>query len=187
MFDFLFEGGVAVYLLLLVIIFLLVRRWKEKPERKYLVWVGVVALLGVCLFLFDLLRETDEEKARRTLDEMIANINAGNLDQAFAPLADDFRAYRVDRKGMKDAAAERIRQFAIRNIRLRSVDVRKKEGAKRTITIRFNAVADSNLSEGWGMAPSEVDFVIDEEGRCRVKTFRIYHPIRTDEEYDPFP
>jgi hypothetical protein len=45
------------------------------------------------------------------------------------------------------------------------------------VTLRFNATAESSLSEGWGMVTCEVDFAIDAQGKCRVKSVRVYLPV----------
>jgi hypothetical protein len=186
MFDFLFEGGLFLYLLLLIVLVLLFSQWRQRPQRRYLVWMGVVVGLAVLFFVLDRIRDTDQERAYKTLDEIIVLINQGEYDKAFSFLADDFSAYHIDRKAMREKAEKALHQYGIRNIRLKSLQLLKEEPEKRLVTIRFNATADNNVSSGWGMAPCEVDFVIDSQKRCRVKSFRVYRPIQSDELFDPF-
>lgn len=177
MFDILFESGLAIYGLLILIAALLLYQYKQTERRGYLKAVGVVGLIALALFLLDRLVETDKEKALKTLDEVTALINEGKHDQAFSFLSDDFRAYDMDRNAMKDAGKRALERFSVRNIRPKSLSVEKQDREKRVVTLRFNATADSSFSDGWAMAPCEVDFVVDGQGRCRVKSFRVYQPF----------
>lgn len=177
MFDFLFEGSLVVYGLLFLFTVFLLYHYQQDQKRNYLKALLVVAAMAFFFFLLDILRDTDKEKALKLLDEVTVLINAGKYDQAFSHLADDFRAYDIDRKNMRDAAERSLERFAVRDITLKSKSIEKEDKDRRMVTIRFNSTAESNLSTGWAMAPCEVDFIVDAQGRCRIKSFRVYQPF----------
>jgi len=177
MFDFLFEGGLTLYFALLIAAVFFFILWFKWRDRRFLKALGVVAGLALLVFLLDLLRETDRERALSTLSVVIERINNKQLDAAFSELSDDFQAYGMDKKTMREKATSAIRTYNIRNLRAKSIQVMKQDRDKRSVTLRFNATADSSLTEGWAMAPCEVDFVIDAQDRCRIKSFRIYRPV----------
>jgi hypothetical protein len=185
MFDFLFEGSLVVYLLLLALAVILLYFWQQQRDRRYL--IGVIALggLALLLLLLDRVRETDREGAIRTLREVTDLINSKQHEKAFEYLADDFNAYGMDRAAMKQRWETTLKRFDVSNIQIKSLGVEKQDRGKHTVTLRFNATGDSPHYD-WGMAPCEVDFIRDGQGRWRIKSFRIYNPVQSAEEFNPF-
>jgi hypothetical protein len=187
MFDFLFETSIVVYVLLGLLAAYLFLKGQQNKDRRFRRAAAAVVLLALVLFLLSRLHETDSVKARRTLEVVTDLINRGEYDKAFAYFADDFQAYNRNRDTIRAAAESALSRHGIRNIKLKSVSVEKQDRGQRLVTLRFNATADNNFTEGWGMTPCEVDFVVDREGRCKVKSFRVYQPfIDNLQPWDPF-
>src|SRR5439155_20036027 len=109
------------------------------------------------------------------------------LDAAFAELADDFQAYGMNKQALRDRATAAIRTYNIHNLQARSIQVKQQDRDKRSITLRFSAIADSSLPDTLRMMECEVDFVIDAQDRCRIKSFRLYKPFADNvDPVDPF-
>lgn len=177
MFDFLFEGGQGLYLALLLLGLILVVCWTQWPSQRYLFALGCLVVLALLLLLLDVLRETDRERAIRTLNELTASLNDKQYDAAFNYFGDDFQAYGMNKQVLKAVAVDALKRYAVRNIHHKSLQIKTHDRVNRSLTLRFNAIADSSAAADWRMLPVEVDFVFDAQNRCRVKSFRIYRPF----------
>src|SRR4051812_38843849 len=113
MYDFLFEGGLALYIALALAGLFFLILWVRLRDRRWLVAAGVVAGLALLVFLLDLLRETDRERALRTLNVAIDRINSKDLYAAIAELADDFRAYGMNKQQMRQMADKAINSYGV--------------------------------------------------------------------------
>src|SRR5262249_43169239 len=127
MFDFLFEGSLFIYLLLGLAAAFLLSQWNQSSRRATHIALGVVALLALLYFALDQLVKTDKAKALQLLDEVTALVNKSDYDKAFSHFADDFRAYDMARKAMRDAAERALKNYNVRNIRLKSISVEKED------------------------------------------------------------
>ena len=76
-------------------------------------------------------------------------------------------------------ADKAINSYGVRNVRAKSIRVKQQDRDKRTLTLRFNATAESDV---YNMAECEVDFVVDAQGRCRIQSFRVYKPFADNVE-----
>jgi hypothetical protein len=186
MFDFLFEGGLALYIVALLGGLFCFILYSQRRDRRYLTGVAAFAGLALLLFLLDKIRETDMERSVRTVHEVTDLVNGKQLDRAFGYFANDFTAYGMNRQEMRQAAEAAMRKHNVRNIRVKSIQVMKQDRERRTITLRFNVTADSDFSSDWALAACEVDCQLDDQN-CRVKSFRIYNPlVNSQEPWDVF-
>ena len=184
MFDFLFEGRLSVFLLFLLVLVFLFLMWRQRKDRGYLTGMGVVVVLAALYFLLDLVHETDKEAATRTLHELIAHVNKREHDKSFAFLADDFKAYGLNKETIRPEWEKGLRDGDVRNIRAKRIEVEKQDRDNHNLTLRFDAKADTNLP--YNMVPCEVDFARDSQGRWRIKSFRLYDVIQSATVLNPF-
>ena len=92
MFDWLFEGRTSVYAILAALAVFLLLAWWQMRKRWLLYGVVATAVLVGVYALLDKAVETDSEQIVRKLQEMVAAVNAHNLDAAFVHISDQFRS-----------------------------------------------------------------------------------------------
>jgi hypothetical protein len=90
-FDWLFEGNLTVYALLVAATVALLALWRRDRKRVYLLGAGVaVALIGV-YFLLDWAVETDREQIVRKVREMADAVGRRDLDGLGRHISEQFR------------------------------------------------------------------------------------------------
>jgi hypothetical protein len=92
LFDWLFEGRTSVYAILAALAVFLLLAWWQVRKRWLLAGVVLAAALIGLYALLDRAVETDREQIVRKLNEMVAAVNAHNLDAAFVHISDQFRS-----------------------------------------------------------------------------------------------
>jgi hypothetical protein len=184
MFDVFFEGWLSVYILHVLVLVFLFLLWRQRQNRVYLKAMAMVVALAGIYFLLDRIHETDREAAERTLSELLETINQKKFDRATEFLADDFKYLWFDKKTIRPWFEGEIRSYDVQNLRAKRISVEKQDRYKRTLTLRFDAKADTTLP--YNMIPCEVDFACDSQGRWKIKTFRLYNVVNSAEELNPF-
>jgi hypothetical protein len=105
LFDWLFEGRTSVYAILVALAVFLLLAWWQMRKRWLLYGVIATAVLVGVYALLDKAVETDREQIVRKLQEMVAAVNAHNLDAAFIHISDQFRSQgRKTKRELRDTA-----------------------------------------------------------------------------------
>ncbi|HMC64028.1 MAG TPA: hypothetical protein VKI65_03745, partial [Gemmataceae bacterium] len=121
MFDWLFEGLSAVYLLLATAAVILLVVWWRTRRRKYAVVIGVIAALAGAYYLLDIAVETDREQIQRKVQELAAGVHEHRLERTFAQVSDSFRRRGRTKEAFRQAADQVIGR--VREVRVWNVDV----------------------------------------------------------------
>ncbi len=101
MFDWLFEGRLAVYLFLAVVALVFVALYWRTRKRYWFLPVAVMGLLLGAYFLMDRLVETRPEQITRKLREMADAVQRRDADTIFRHVAQDFRVGSLDRASFR--------------------------------------------------------------------------------------
>jgi hypothetical protein len=91
-FEWLYEGNLAVYVLLSGMAGLLLALWWRSRQRRWLYGAaGVIALIWIYFLLYRVV-DTDQKQLQRTLENMAAAVRAHNTDAVFEHISDQFRS-----------------------------------------------------------------------------------------------
>jgi len=181
-FDWLYEGRLLVYGLLLVVGGILLVLWWSRRDRQALKVVAAVAGLALLYFLLDILHETPREKVEATIKEMADATSKHDLDRLFLHISADFKYQNSDRKAFRDRVRLALERYDVKNIRVKDLRFLNMDVDAGRMTVRIDGTASTNKE--WGMAlPCEVDFIREGDGQWRMRAIRIYHPVRTAEEW----
>jgi hypothetical protein len=107
-FDWLFEGRPAVYVVLASAAVVLLAAWWQTRKRYCLLAVLGVAGLAGLYYLADRLVETDREQVRRKVEEMAGAVQTRKPQQIFRHISDDFRLGGLDKAAFQSFVAANI-------------------------------------------------------------------------------
>lgn len=185
MFDFLFEGPLALYIFFLLLLVLFLVLWRKTHDKRLVrAIIGAGSAIAL-LFLLDLVVETQREKAWRTVDEILDDLNGNRMGRVFDRFSDDFRAYGLDKATFRRMAEEELRGRRIKNFKAKSRNVIKYDRAAKTLTVEFNATAEIPNVE-WAMSRCELDMAMDERGKWQITSLRLHKPVNSGEILHPF-
>jgi len=186
MFDWLFEGRPAVYLVLLLGGAVLLLLWWQQRSRRLLKLLGAVAGLALLYFLLGRLVTTDRERVATKIRDMADAFDKGDYDRLFANISNDFRYHSWDKKALREAVRSSVNRHGVKDARVKDVDVYEVDRDKKTAKVRFRGGA------AWGdgnrlSVPCEADFKVDPDGQWRMSAIRFYKPfVDNTTEWDPF-
>jgi hypothetical protein len=188
-YDWLFEGRLAVYLSLLAFAVVCLVAWQRTRRGVAVIAIGIVLILAGLYFMLDRLVETDREQIERKLLDMAANVQTQNVAAIFSHVSEDFRG--------GSGAKERFRQFAeshlqrgdVTSVAVRDIEFpedfrspiqipgRQAEGAR----FSFRVNTHGGIAEGW-QALGQARFVRDPDGQWRLFDFRLFNPVVNSNE-----
>jgi hypothetical protein len=184
-FDWLFEGLTAVYILLgTALLFVIVLYWRWR--RKYWLYVmgTIVAFIGLYALL-DRLVETDTEQLERKIKAMAAGLEAHNVDALFDNIDEHYKSPSMaDKKALRELADTHINQIS--DVRVRNFDFKvRPERGKEFTGLRFmfkiGGVGVDNLP-----FDCEPVFEYDPVKGWRVTRFKVFKFGTTEEYQVPF-
>ncbi|HEY7326532.1 MAG TPA: hypothetical protein VH592_02755 [Gemmataceae bacterium] len=119
MFDWLFEGRTSVYAVLAALVVFLLLAWWQMRKRWLLAGVALTMALVGLYALLDKAVETDREQIVRRLKEMVAAVNAHNLEAAFVHISERFHS----QGGKSKRELRELAQASLESRRVESVQV----------------------------------------------------------------
>src|SRR5437763_1298069 len=155
MFDWLFEGKLAVYVLLGAVAAAILALWWQRRDRGYLYAFAGVAGVALVYFLLDLVRETPRAKARHALEDMADAVNKRDVKRLLGHFSTAVRFQGRDKEAFRGRVGGALDAFEVRNARPIDVRFLKVDLDAGTMTVRFTAQADNN--SGWRTLPCEAD------------------------------
>jgi hypothetical protein len=191
-FDWLFEGRIAVYIVLASVAFVCLLCWKQVPRRIYLIAFGVAAALMLLYFLLDRSKETDREQIQRKVEVMAGSVRAGNVDAIFAHISEDFRVGSRNREGFRQFADEHIRSHRVEEVIVWDFQFPDDFRAPAQVGGRDTQIAQVSFlvraRGSFGEAAPErcqAQFVRDRDGQWRLLTFELHNAV--DNSLVPIP
>ncbi len=175
--DWLFEGNLFVYIVLLLLEGLALLLWYQRRSRQDLLAAGIVVGLLALYFLLDRLVETDREQMERKMNEIVAGLNKRDMEPVMRHISEKFKFRDYNRDAMRKKVQDAIADHNIRNIRIWDLEVKEASRDKKTAKVNFFVKADSD----WGTPePSllcRTVWVLDPDGQWRLQTFDLYNPV----------
>lgn len=187
MFDWLFEGLLAVYLLLLLLAAGIFVLWRRNGERRFLYVLGGIGLLALAYFLLDKCVETDREQIQRKVVEIGAALTKPDLDRVFAHVSESFHLGNDNKKAMRQRAEGAIKSYNIHNLKIWGTEIGTLDRDSRKAAVSFFLKADSTLSSGAKYLLCRSEFVLDPDDQWRMKTFALFNPYSDSETPFPIP
>lgn len=182
MFDWLFEGRPSVYAILAALVVFLLLAWWQMRKRWLLYGVLVTAALVGLYALLDRAVETDREQIVRKLQEMVAAVNAHNLDAAFVHISDQFRSQGGKNKSELRAIAQtNLDQRQVESVQVWDILIEGRPSREQGEVHVFFSAKTHNGREFLTDCDAIFDFHADRGWQLR--TFRLLKP-QTNEEWD---
>jgi hypothetical protein len=184
MFDWLVEGWLSVYLILLTAAIILVAVWWRTRDRRWLIGLAVVAGLVGLYALLDRIVETDYEQMVRKTREMAASAQKRDPAKLFEHLADSFSCNGMTKSGLVAAATQRIRDGGVHEVVVWDFARGPIDAEARTGRIIFLVKVKTAFTRDELFFRCEADFTRDADGQWRLQTFRLFDPTRQNAPVD---
>ena len=181
MFDWLFEGRTAVYVVLITLVVFLLVAWWQTRKRWWLLSVAVAAGLIGLYVLLDRMVETDREQIVRKVHEMAAAVNARNLDALFVNISDQFRSPNGRTKeDLRDFINNYLGSRIVEKVKVWDiVCVERPSPGNSPVRVFFSAKAEGTREL---LADCDATFDFDPQGGWRLRSIRLLQP-QMDEEW----
>jgi hypothetical protein len=181
-YDWLFEGHTAVYIVLGSVAFVCLLCWKQVPRRASLIGFGAAAALMLVYFLLDRLVETDREQIQRKIEVMAGAVRRQDVGAIFAHVSEDFRHGGLSREGFRQFAENHIRSHRVDEIIVWDFQFPDDFKAPAPVAGRVTEVAQvSFLVRAVGsfnaLERCQADFVRDRDGQWRLLDFQLRNPV----------
>jgi hypothetical protein len=183
-FDWLFEGRRSIYLILAVAAALLLMLWWRNRSRRWLIGVGVVALLALGYFGLSKTIETPRAQVERKMKEMAAAVKTRDTERLFRHISDRFRFRTLDKAGFRQTVQGVFDQRWIDELEVWDFSFPGDSAREGAITIAFKVKAKGGRvgeSDPTGRR-AEATFVRDPDGQWRLQGFRVFKLLSTEEE-----
>jgi hypothetical protein len=180
MFDWLFEGHTAVYVVLITLVVFLFVVWWQTRKRWWLLGVAVAAGSIGLYALLDRVVETDREQIVRKVQEMAAAVNARDLDALFANISDQFRSPGGRTKeALLDDIDSYLRSRTVEKVKVWDiVCVERPSPDNSPVHVFFSAKAEG-LREMFADCDATFDF--DPQRGWQLQSIRLLKPQTTEE------
>jgi ketosteroid isomerase-like protein len=173
----LLDDPTALYLFLGVLGLILLVLWWRGRDRRFLYGVGGVLLVGVIVWALGNLANTDGRQIHTALDEMGEAVRRKDIDGLFRHMTDDFRVRRLDRKMFRELVHQKaMRENLATEVVIWNRELVEVNRARRTATVHFDVkLRGPSLNESL-FGNCEAQFVLDKDGKWKLKTFEVYNP-----------
>jgi hypothetical protein len=183
MFDWLFEGWPAVYVLLLGGAAILGFLWTRDRKRHWLVAAGVLVGLAGVYLLLDWLVETRREQIERKTGEMAAAVKNRDVDRIFQHISSRFRiGQATDKARFRQKVEDGLKRGLIDSVEvweLRWPQALPPAGSGQPARVVFMAKPKgSPVLTGAEQFRVEADFIQDPDGQWRMQGFQVFDPFR---------
>jgi len=179
-FDWLFEGHTAVYVVLITLVVFLFVVWWQTRKRWWLLGVAVAAGLIGLYVLLDRMVETDREQIVRKVQEMAAAVNARNLDALFANISDEFRSPNGKTKeALRSDVESYLSSGTVSTVKVWDiVCVERPSPENSPVHVFFSAKAEGMREL---LADCDATFDFDPQSGWRLQSIRLLQPQSTEE------
>jgi len=185
-FDWLFESRPSVYILLFLVGCVLLVLWWQGRDRRRVLAAGAVAGVALLYFLLSLVHETDRTQIFRKMNEMKEAVNQKDLKRFLAHVSDDFQAYGMNKKALREETASAIDRFGISNASISDLKLDELDKENGRATVSFRGAADNNRTARLAI-PCKAKFVRDKDGQWRMKSIAFYKPLVDNlDPWNPF-
>jgi hypothetical protein len=185
--DFLFDHHSLVYLLLACSLVIVGAIWWRTRKRNLTIAAGVIALLIILFALVDvfLRPETDQEKLERTVHEMLDSFRKPvNTSKAEQYISDSVQSHQhLSKSDFVKEVAKLSERYGIRNAQLSEFRDWKIDRSAKSASVRFNVTLDSEHADRTYTAACEAQFVLEDDGEWRLKSYKVFFPPTSTEEY----
>jgi hypothetical protein len=190
-FDWLFEGRLAVYIPLIALAVVCLLIWTRTPRRHYLVGFGVaLGLIGV-YFLLDWAVVTDREHIENGVRAMAGGVRARNVSGIMAQVSDDFRKGTTGKEQFRQFVETAVQRHDVEEVEVWEFSFPDDFRApftipttRRTTTVGrvfFRAKPKGGFSSGAEFFPCAARFVRDPDGQWRLLDFEVFDTIQTNQ------
>lgn len=178
MFDWLFEGRLAIYLLLGLLTVALVFAWRHNGKGWCLIGAGVMLVLIGGYWLLNRLVETDREEITRKVDEISAAVRQRDLDKVFANLSDQFRSPSgMTKQAFRSNVESLRRSYEITELVVWDFEFSERPAREKgTATASFRFKVKGNFGDMIEHRCEPV-FVYEPPHGWRMKSFTIFKPM----------
>jgi hypothetical protein len=181
--DWLFEGSVAVYVLLGGTAALMLSLWWRSRRRRWLYGAaGAAALIGV-YFLLGRFVDTDKKRLERTIETMAAAVRAHDVDVIFEHVSEQFRSPQGrSKEQFRELVRGRIngvQSFTIRRLDFPEGVSRSAGTARAVFLVNVDHPEVGRASEISFRCEATFDF--DPQRGWRLRVFRLFSGPSMDE------
>lgn len=166
----------TIYLILGVAAIGLGVAWWHTRQRKYLIGLGVAGCLLVALWLLSHFIVTDNKRIIGVVEEMAAAVGQKDANKILDHVSDQFHSEKGTNKEQLRGYVQRYLKEEVTEAKVwgfEPVEVSRKD---RKAVIDFMTKAKGNIVHGQEFFRCRTEFVLDPDGRWRVKTFHLYPP-----------
>jgi hypothetical protein len=182
MFDWLFEGHLAVYVTLAAAALVLLAAWWNTRRGLWVVGLALVLLAAGAYWLLDRLVVTDHEHVEQAVLSMADGVRAHSTDAVMRHVSERFRLGGMNSSGFRELVNRALQEGWVEEITVKDFEFLPASstgaGARSSDVIRV-----SFRGAAWGgRADSrpfrcEADFVRDPDGQWRLASFQVFDPL----------
>ncbi len=186
MYDWIFEGRLAVYLTLAALAIVLLGAWWSTRRGVWLGWVAVVLAAAGIYYLLDRLVLTDHEQVEQAVRTMADGIGTRNTQTVMSQLSEQFRRDSLDREGLRQLVEHALQHGWVEGVTVKNFEflpapaaTNSDSGGSRAsgpIRVSFSGVAWGGTG-GEHPYRCEADFIRVPDGKWRMATFQLFDPI----------
>jgi len=171
-FDWLYEGRQAVYLVLACLAVLFVALWTRNRKRRWLYLAAVPLVLIGVYFLLDRLVETRREQIGRKLNEMAAAVRARDVGRILDHTSERFRweqGSSPDKATFRRKVEEAVRTGLVSEVVVWAIEPNAEPGR-----VTFMAKPKGASVPDHPGFPCEAEFVQDLDGQWRMARLAVF-------------
>jgi hypothetical protein len=165
----------VIIILSLITSVLFVAFWTTR-KSKYAGGAVLVLTLIVLVWLIARALPTDKRAIEAALNDIAAGIKARNTDRVFANLSADFKYRSYNKSSLRDRADSHIRRGDIDDLEIWNIDVTSVSRKDKKADVEFN-VRPIGISQRGEFFLCRSVFVLEDDGKWRMKTFKLYNPF----------
>jgi hypothetical protein len=160
---------------------ILVVTWWQTRKRYFAISAVVPIVLIGGLFLLGRFTETDSQKIENSVHEMVAGLEAHNVDRIFAQVSETFDYHLIKRPEFRQKVAAVMRERNVTGAQVWDLKLKEVSAEKRTGQIEFRVKPKGNWDDQGMSYRCLADFVLDPDGSWRLRSFKIFHAVGAQE------
>jgi hypothetical protein len=178
------DNSTSVYTFLGVVSLILLFLWWRSRDRRYLYGIGGAAAIALLVALLGSFIATDFGNINGVIKEMGAAVQRKDTEGIFRHISDDFHVRSMSRAQFKAFVQQVVRNGEVTEIRTwneQLLNVSRQGPTQGTATMRFSVKVLGPGGNDSLFGDCEATFILDKEGRWKLKGFEVFKPGSTEQ------
>jgi hypothetical protein len=181
--SFLIDNSTLIYIFLAILFIASAVFWWRHQRPANLIAPAALLCLIAALWTIGHFVDTDSKQIERAVQEMRAGVKTRDLNRIFENITNDFHYSGFNRDTFRSKADAAMRDWNVEDVIVWDFEADSISRQTRSAQVTFKVKAKGNWRGSEAFYLCRADFVLDPDGKWRLRGFRLFNPyVNTTQE-----